>query len=284
MMVSGFVTLKGEKMSKSKGNVIDPKEVMDKYGSDALRFWAASSKVGEDTDFQEKELVAGKKFVNKIVNASKFVFMNLEDFDGRKPKKLVETDRDFLIELDRIIYLATSHFENYEYSRVKFNTEDFFWKFFCDIYLEAVKGRIYQGKGDDKKSAQYTLYKSLLTILKLIAPIMPFITEEIYQTYFRKTEKDKSIHLSKWPKCDKGWIGKWDDKKVKSHANKLTLFRDLLTQVRGEKTKARKSMNAECIITLSKVHKEDLGGKIEDFKNVTNSKEIKEGKFKVEFV
>tara|TARA_Y100000310_G_scaffold107162_2_gene105598 strand:+ start:1433 stop:3793 length:2361 start_codon:yes stop_codon:yes gene_type:complete len=284
MMVSGFVTLKGEKMSKSKGNVIQPQEVMNKYGSDALRFWAASSKVGEDTDYQEKDLVAGTRFINKLRNASKFVFMNLKGFNGKKPKKLMETDKDFLIELERVIYLVTSYFKTYEYSRAKFNVEDFFWKFFCDIYLETVKKRIYQGKGSEKLSAQYTLYRSLLTILKMLAPIMPFITEEIYQEYFRKFEKEKSIHVSRWPEYGGDWIEKWNDKKVISHANKLTLFSDLLTKVRTEKTNSHKSMNAECIITLSATHKKDLGEKLEDFKNVTNAKEIKTGKFNVKFV
>jgi len=283
IMITGMVSLKGEKMSKSKGNVIDPRKVMEKYGSDALRFWAASSKVGEDTDYQEKDLVAGTRFINKLRNASKFVFMNLKG-KPKKPKNLEDMDRDFLIELERVIYLVTSYFKTYEYSRAKFNVEDFFWKFFCDIYLEAVKKRIYQGEGDRKKSAQYTLYKSLLAILKMVSPIMPFITEEIYQEYFKQFEKEKSIHVSKWPEYDRDWIEKWNDKKIKSHANKLTLFSDLLTKIRAEKTNFHKSLNAECIITLPAMHKEDLGEKIEDLKDVMNIKEIKEGKFKVEFV
>jgi valyl-tRNA synthetase len=113
---------------------------------------------------------------------------------------------------------------------------------------------------------------------------MPFITEEIYQEYFRKFEKEKSIHVSRWPEYGGDWIEKWNDKKVISHANKLTLFSDLLTKVRTEKTNSHKSMNAECIITLSATHKKDLGEKLEDFKNVTNAKEIKTGKFNVKFV
>ncbi len=281
--ISGFVKLEGEKMSKSKGNVVDPKVAMEQYGADALRFWAAGSKLGEDLNYQEKDLVAGKRIVNKLVNASRFVFMNLEDYRGKKPKKLQRIDERFLIELNRVIFTTTHYFKEYEYSRAKFNAEEFFWKFFCDYYLEAVKGRIY-GKDKEKRlSAQYTLYHSLLTILKMFAPIMPFITEEIYQTHFRKFEKEKSIHLTKWPKYDKKLEG-WDDKKIKSHANELTLFASLLTQVRAEKTKARKSMNTECILTINKIHYEDLKKVLDDFKNVTNAKEIKEGKFKVEFI
>ena len=104
-MVSGFVTLGGEKMSKSKGNVIQPKEVFEKYGADALRFWAAGSKLGEDLNYQEKDLVTGKKFVIKLKNASRFVFMNLKDYNGReKPKSRLETiDTIFLDKLNKLI-------------------------------------------------------------------------------------------------------------------------------------------------------------------------------------
>jgi len=285
IVISGNVSLKGEKMSKSKGNIIDPQEVLSKYGADALRFWAAGSKLGSDLDYQEKDLITGTKLINKLRNASKFVFMNLKDWNGKKPKKLEEIDEKFLIELSRVIYLTTSYFKTYEYSKAKFNVEEFFWKFFCDFYLEVVKKRIYQGKGDEKKSVQYTLYYSLLAILKMIAPIMPFITEEIYQKYFKKYEKEKSIHIGKWPKDDFiKKIDKWDDKKIISHANELTLFVSLLTQIRAEKSKAKKSMNAECILTINKLNYNDLKEMLKDLKNVANAKEIKRGKFNVEFI
>ncbi|MBA7704485.1 Valine--tRNA ligase [subsurface metagenome] len=283
IVISGFVTLGGEKMSKSRGNVILPQEIMEKYGADALRYWAASSRLGEDLDYQEKEIIAGKRLAIKLMNASKFVFMNLKDYDFKKPKKLQRIDEIFLIELNRVIFTTTHRFETYEYSRAKFNTEEFFWKFFCDYYLEIVKKRIYNEKGDKKKSAQYTLYVSLLAILKMIAPIIPFITEELYQTYYRKYEKDKSIHISAWPKHDKRLEG-WDNKKIKSHANELTLFIALLTQIRAEKTKAKKAMNTPCTIYLSKDNLKKLGEMLQDFKDVSGAHLIKEGKFKVEFV
>lgn len=276
MMVSGFVTLNGEKMSKSKGNGIEPQKIIDEYGSDALRFWAASSKGGEDTDYQEKNLVTGKKFVNKLRNASKFVFMNLKDFKGENIKKLEKIDELFLKKLDLIVKSVTLRFENYEYSKAKADVENFFWKIFCDNYLELVKKRIYQGEGNKKLSAQYTLYKSLLTILKLIAPIMPFITEEIYQEHFRKKEKDKSIHISKWPKVE--GIGKEKQEKT------FEILMDLLSRIRTEKTNNKKSMNSEIILTLGKEDKEKLGDVLEDLKDVTNAGEIREGKFKVEFI
>jgi len=282
MMISGFVTLGNEKMSKSKGNVVNPTEVLKEYGADALRFWAAGSKLGEDLAYQEQDLVVGKKFITKLWNASRFVFMNLEGFHGKKPKKLEKIDELFLKELNRVIFTTTHGFENYEYSRAKFNTEEFFWNDFCDNYLEIVKKRVYQNK-KGKESAQYVLYKSLLVILKLIAPIMPFITEEIYQTYFKKTEKDKSIHLSEWPEYDKKKLERWVEKETTPFANRWFLLKDLIAKIRQEKTKAKKSMNAECIITISKEKYELIKEMFEDLKDVMNAKEIKQGKFKVKF-
>lgn len=277
IIVSGFVKLQGEKMSKSKGNVIEPQTVMEKFGADALRFWAASSKLGEDLDYQEKDLVAGKKFITKLQNASKFVFMNLKDWDGKKPDKLKPLDELFLTELNCSIRKCTKSFEDYEYSKAKQEIEQFFWSNFCDNYLEIVKKRVYQGENQEKKSAQFTLYKSLLTIIKLIAPIMPFITEEIYQTYFKKFEKEKSIHTCEWPKAEI----------VQKDLNALPayiLLKNILGQIRQEKTKAQKPMNAECIVSLEKKVYEQLKEMSNDLKNVTNAKEIQIGKFEVEFL
>jgi len=119
IMISGNVSMNGEKMSKSKGNVVDPKIVLETYGADALRFWAAGSKLGEDLDYQEKDLLNGKKFVTKLWNASKFVFMNLADYKNEKPKKLERVDKLFLDKLNSLVKLCTESFESYEYSKIK---------------------------------------------------------------------------------------------------------------------------------------------------------------------
>jgi valyl-tRNA synthetase len=282
-MISGYVKLGGQKMSKSKGNIITPQEIMEKYGADSLRFWAAGSKLGEDMDYQEKDLITGKKFITKLFNASKFVFMNLKNYNGKRPKKLEEIDELFLNELNRVIFTTTLRFKDYEYSKAKSNAEEFFWKDFCDNYLEIVKKRIYQNK-PGKESAQYTLYQSLLTILKLIAPIMPFITEHLYQEYFRKNEKLRSIHLSEWPKFDKKKLKEWGEKDTGLRANRWFLLKDLISGIRQEKTKAKKPMNAEIILNLDKKDYNNLKEMLQDLKNVTNAKEIKTGKFKVEFI
>ena len=272
IMVSGYVTLGGEKMSKSKGTGIQPKALLEQYGADALRFWAAGSKLGSDLDYQEKDLITGKKLLTKLWNATRFVFMNLEDYKGEKPKKFEKIDELFLKKLDGLVEVCTASFEQYEYSKARSETERFFWNMFADNYLEIVKKRVYNASGDRKKSAQYTLYKSLLVILKLFAPIVPFVTEEIYQTYFRKIEKVKSIHLCEWP------VGKTEK------TDEFDLFIKVLGRVRQEKTKAKKPMNAEINLSLSREDLKGIGEMIEDLKDVTGAKEIKEGKFKVEFV
>jgi valyl-tRNA synthetase len=275
VMISGFVTLEGEKMSKSKGNVIDPRIVLEQYGADALRFWAAGSKLGEDLDYQEKDLLTGKKFVTKLWNASKFVFMNLEDYNNEKPKKLDKVDELFLEKLNSLTKFCTDSFDNYEYSKVKMEVEKFFWQDFCDNYLEIVKHRVYNASGDKKKSAQYVLYNSLLAIIKMIAPFMPFITEEIYQNYFKKNEKAKSIHISEWPKEIKTSIK--EDKK------EYDLLVELITKIRQEKTLAKKSMKAEVILHLPGGELKSLGELTRDLQDVMSVKDIKEGKFRVEF-
>ena len=274
MMISGFVTLGGEKMSKSKGNVIQPQQVLETYGSDALRFWAAGSKLGEDLDYQEKDLVTGKKFITKLWNATNFVFINLTDYTPKKVK-LEKTDELFLNKLNALINNTTKYFEDYEYSKARSEIEKFFWHDFADNYVEIVKNRIYNSSGQKKESAQFALYTTLSTIIKLLAPIMPFITEEIYQRYFKKNEKTKSLHICEWPKSKETKESSYKD---------FDLVCEILSRVRQEKTKAQKSMKAEIILTLEKKEKESIKDMFEDFKTVTTSKEIREGKFNVEFI
>jgi len=272
IIISGIVSLGGEKMSKSKGNVIDPKIVLQNYGADAVRFWAAGSKLGNDLDYQEKDLVAGTKMINKLINASKFVFMNLEDYKGKKPKKLEKLDELFLNKLNSLVKDSTENFSNYEYSKVKQDVEHFFWSDFCDNYLEIVKKRVYQGKGDKRVSAQYALYNSLLTIVKLLAPIMPFITEEIYKEYFEKTEKVKSIHISEWP----------EEEKVKDVSD-FDVIVSNLSFIRQEKSKNKLPLNSPIKEFITPDYK-IINNYKEDFMSVSGAIVIKSGKeLKVEF-
>ncbi len=206
----------GQKMSKSKGNFVVAEEVINKYSADAFRFWAASVKLGDDLPFQDKDLLTGQKLVTKLWNASKFALMHLEDYndsnkeDKKKEVKVTEVfDKWLLSKLHKVIKESTDSFENYEYAKTKSEVEQFFWHTFCNNYLEIVKDRLYnpQVRGEaERKSSQYALYQSLLAILKMMGPIMPHITEEIYQLYFAEKEGKKSLHISAWPEFNQKFV------------------------------------------------------------------------------
>ncbi len=201
VMISGHAQdPQGRKMSKSLGNIIEPMDMIKKYSADALRFWAAGSKLGDDLPYQEKDLLTGQKFITKLWNASKFSLMHLEDYESGMITEVF--DKWLLSKLNRLIKDSTESFEQYEYSKTKAEVENFFWHTFCDYYLEIVKDRLYnpdKRSKESRKSGQEALYVSLLTIIKMMAPIMPHITEEIYQLYFQDKENQTSIHLSAWP-------------------------------------------------------------------------------------
>jgi valyl-tRNA synthetase len=207
IMISGHgQDEKGHKMSKSKGNFVVANQVIEKYSADAFRFWAASAKLGDDLPYQEKDVLTGQKFVTKLWNASKFGLMHLEDYDlkSNEDVQLEIFDKWLLSKLQKLIIKSTEAFDQYEYSKTKSGVEQFFWHVFCDQYLEIVKDRLYNPdvRGNNVRiAAQKGLYSAILTTLKMMAPIMPHITEEIYQLYFAKNDGKESIHISDWPKA-----------------------------------------------------------------------------------
>jgi len=171
-------------------------------------------------------------------NASKFVVMNLKSY---KPKevKLENIDKWILSKLNKLIKGCTDSFLEYDFSRTKSDTEKFFWGEFCDNYLEIVKDRLYNSADYSKEaveSAKYTLYTVNLAILKLMAPIMPHITEEIYHLYFAKAEGLKSIHVSDWPKYDKKLV---DENIEKAGDNAVSI----ISAVRKFKSEKNLSLN-----------------------------------------
>ncbi len=268
-MISGFVLDPlGEKMSKSKGNVVDPHTMIQKYSADALRFATCAAKLGEDVPFQEKELVAGQKLITKIWNATKFMSMHLKDKPA-KPKKLHLFDSWILSKLNDVVKRSTEGIESYEYSKLKMELEIFFWHVFCDNYLEIVKDRLYNEKRskEDRESAKYALYHSTLSILKLLAPIMPHISEELYQKYFRAHEKIKSINTSEWPLAEK--------QSVDTGGGDLAVA--VLGEVRHFKSKSGKSLKAPISLILENKNKKVLEPYLEDLKAVTAATDIKWG-------
>jgi len=275
VMISGWaLDPKGKKMSKSKGNIVDPKKVIEKFSADAMRFWAAGSKLGEDMPYQEKDLVTGTKFTTKLWNASKFVIMNLEGYKYEKvtPDKLMPVDKWLLSKLNRIIDSTTKSFKKYEYSKTKMETEKFFWQTFCDNYLELVKDRIYNEDKYPKEavlSAKYTLYTAQLTILKLMAPIMPHITEEIFHLYFAKHEKSRSIHNTAWPT--------YDSELVDSEAEKLGDFVvNAITIARRAKTEKQVSLKSPVkkLVLRGKITNSDFDKVKKDITAVTSAEII----------
>ncbi|MGM5480141.1 MAG: valine--tRNA ligase [Nanobdellota archaeon] len=210
IMVSGFVLDKnGKKMSKSKGNAIDPTKIMDMFGADAVRYSASTVKLGEDIPFHDKYLQTGKKLLNKIFNASKFAHMHLDDFEGGFDySKLKTIDKWIVSRINEVIDEATTSFAQYSFFKARSVVEQFFWSEFCDFYLEIVKDRLYKPEvyGDDSRHAgQMTLVYVLNSVLKLFAPFLPFITEEIYSWKIKQldgNETSESIHTSSWPELN----------------------------------------------------------------------------------
>jgi len=200
IMISGHgVDSQGKKISKRLGNYTDPKEIIAQYGADSLRYWATGALLGSNLKYSEEGVRKGKRTVTKLFNAGNFCFAHFEknNFQKIDLAGLKAEDKWILFNLSLAIKKITDHFDNYEYSKAKDETDNFFWHYFCDNYLEFVKHRLYQDQPDP--TAKQVLYRVLLDILKMYSPLMPFITEKLYQDYFRQFEETKSIHISAWP-------------------------------------------------------------------------------------
>ena len=195
-LISGFILDPDrKKMSKSIGNSVTPMPLVEQYGADALRYWAAGGRPGSDTAFDEGQLKIGRRLGIKILNASKFVLGRLDDAEIPAPAEVTEPiDLDLLALLAKLITAATDDFENYDYARALERSESFFWSF-CDDYLELVKIRAY-GEADDAptRSARATLAIALSVLQRLFAPIMPFVSDEVWHWWHTH-----SVHASPWP-------------------------------------------------------------------------------------
>ena len=191
-----------KKMSKSKGNTVTPGEYIVQYSADGVRYWAARAKLGIDTALDTKVFSMGWKLSTKLFNASRFVLGILKDSDSKEPDLSFDDvknplDRAWLAKLREVVKEATESFEALNYAGALNTTEGAFWDF-CDNYLEIVKIRAYQGADDDKRSALTSLRATLDVFLRLFAPFMPYVTEEMWQ-HLQASPSFQSIHLASWP-------------------------------------------------------------------------------------
>jgi valyl-tRNA synthetase len=203
-----------QKISKSRGGgPATPEEMIDRYSADAVRYWAASTGLGKDTIISEEKIQAGAKLVTKLWNVARFSEPFLGDYQPQlKRSSLTPTDRWLLSRTQDTIRSATQAFRVYDYSSAKSIAEAYFWHDLADNYLELVKGRLYGQGRALRDGAIYTLYHALLTTIKLFAPILPHVTEEIYRRLYASHEASISLHRSHWPEGDPTWADELADR------------------------------------------------------------------------
>ena len=195
------------KISKSRGGgPMSPMRMIELNSADAVRYWAASTGFGKDAVISEEKIKNGGKLITKLWNVARFSERFLADGQPtRQDYELTPTDRWLLARLSSLIEQVTGLMRAYEYAAAKSASETFFWHDLADNYLEMCKERLYGEAGPLREGARLTLYHALLTMLKLFAPFMPYITEEIYRGLFAEKEGPISLHLTRWPEADPAW-------------------------------------------------------------------------------
>ena len=221
----------GRKMSKSLGNGIDPLEVIDKYGADALRFTLITGNApGNDMRFYWERVEASRNFANKVWNASRFIMMNIEKADVKDVdlNTLTLADRWILSKVNVLAKDMTENLDKFELGIAASKVYDFIWEEFCDWYIEMVKPRLYNDEDETKAAALWTLKTVLINALKLLHPYMPFVTEEIFTTL---QDEEESIMISSWPEFKEEWNFEADEKAVDTIKDAVRGIRNLRAEM-----------------------------------------------------
>ena len=240
---------KGQKMSKTKGNGVDPLDAVEKFGADALRYWVATAPIGTDLRYSDDEVKRGSKLITKLWNVSKFILMNLTDFDPKTAKQIPVNERFIedkwvLNELNKTIADTRRNLDKYDNYNARSTIDTFFWEILCDQYVEFVKDRFWSPEkysAESKLSAQWTLYSVLRAIIGLYAPFIPFVTEELWQKIYREYEGGETLHLTQYPEVN----AEYD-----TDVSEMQTALDILKTVRGLRTD-RKIGNGAKLETLT---------------------------------
>ena len=221
IVVHGLIRDKqGRKMSKSLGNGVDPFEMIEKYGADALRFYLTTDgTMGPDVRFDEVKLASTWNFINKLWNASRFALMNIEELKEIKLEDLKPEDKWILTKYEKTVKAVTKHMDKYEFNLAGSEIYEFTWNVFCDYYIEMAKYSL------DKESTKSTLCYVLTGILKMLQPFMPFVTEEIYQML--PVKESEAIMISDYPKYDKKLVFDEEEKAVDDQIEFIKNFRNV---------------------------------------------------------
>ncbi len=231
ILISGIVAdPSGAKMSKSRGNTVGPMEVIERYGADSLRFWASSSLPWEDIRFKEQELIRGRKTVIKLYNAARLLNLlwNREEKIGAFLSPRSKYGQWIIGALSETIEKVTGYMDSYLFSRARSELDNFFWNTFCDFQLELTK-YAFKINHPDRDDILQSSYLTLLAIIKMYAPIMPFITEELYETIPLKHKKS-SVHLEDWPQTPE--VSNFSKPK-----REISYIINLIKMIRSEKNK-----------------------------------------------
>lgn len=230
----------GRKMSKSLGNGIDPLEVIEKYGADALRFTLITGNApGNDMRFYWERVEASRNFANKVWNASRFIMMNLpeNDISSIPADNLTDADKWILSKVNTLVKEVTENMEKYELGIAADKLYSFIWEEFCDWYIEMVKPRLYNNEDTTRQAALSTLQTVLITSLKLLHPYMPFVTEEIFCTL---QNKEESIMISDWPEYSESLVFKKEEQAVETIKEAVRGIRNIRAEMNVAPSKKAK--------------------------------------------